>query len=384
MSAFALEQLRSRKELVAISKDIAAEIKNDDVPSLAAAVAFKIMLALFPSLAAAIAIFSMVIDPNDLTRLLDSLANVAPDEVAEFLEAPLRRLIDDPAAGFAALAGVGVGLWLASGAAVTLNKALTRAYDLVETRTFLEVRAKALLVTAALLVALTGIFVLVVAGGAIEDRVLRSLPLTDDARGVFDTLSTLGRYLLSAVALVLLFAFIYWIGPDYDERPPYPWISPGAVVGAVAWLVVSALFAVYTSTFGSYDAGSVYGPLGSAILFMIWLQLSMLALLLGAEINQTLRLRAGTLTQMAELAGFGGEPAMADQRNGDPFAGGDGDRAVVERNGDAGGDVHTPDVDRPNGVATYGDPTGRRGATIVAGLLAFLGLVAVLRRRQPR
>ena len=383
MSAFALEQLRSRKELVAISKDIAAEIKNDDVPSLAAAVAFKIMLALFPSLAAAIGIFSMVTDPSDLTRLLDSLASFAPDEVAEFLESPLRRLIDNRAAGFAALAGIAAGLWVASGAAVTLNKALTRAYDLLETRTFLEARAKAFLVTAALLVALTGIFVLVVVGGAIEDRVLRSLPLTDDARGVFDALSTLGRYLLSAVALMLLFAFIYWIGPDYDERPPYPWISPGAVLGAVTWLLVSALFAVYADNFGSYDAGSVYGPLGSAILFMIWLQLSMLALLLGAEINQTLRLRAGTLTHVAELAGFGGEPAM-EHGDQNPFAGGDDDRAVVERNGGAGGDVHTPHVDRSNDVVTYGDPTGRRGATIVAGLLAFLGLVAVLRRRQPR
>lgn len=382
MSAFALGRLRSREHLVSVAREITTEIKDDDLPSLSAAVAFKIVLALFPSLVAAIGIFSLLTDPNDLTRLLDSLANIAPAGVVQFLEAPLRRLIENRAAGLAAVAGIAGGLWVASGAAVTLNRALTRAYDLAETRKLVAARVAALLVTAALLVALIGIVVLVVAGGAIEDRVLGSLPLTDTARGVFDFLSTVGRYLLTAVALMLLFAFIYWIGPNYDTRPPYPWISPGAALGVVAWIVVSALYGVYANNFGSYDSGSVYGPLGGAILFMLWLQLSMLVLLLGAEVNQTLRLRAGKRTQAVELAGFGGEPALPEEIANDITSRDDTRRAVIERSAGARGDVDGSRVDLSHGTAGYGDPTGRRGQAIVAALVAVLGLIAVLRRQR--
>src|SRR5690606_21643296 len=119
-----------------------------------------------------------------------------------------------------------------------------------DSRRLVRARIDALMVTVALLLALVGIFVLVVVGGRIEDRVLDALPLTTEARDLFDVIAMIARYLLSAIALMLLFAFIYWVGPDYDQRPPYPWISPGAVLGVVGWLVVSALFGLYTSTFG--------------------------------------------------------------------------------------------------------------------------------------
>jgi membrane protein len=397
LSAPAPGRLPSRDELISIIRQITAEIRDDDVPSLAAAVAFKIMLALLPSLAAAIAIFSMLTDPNDLSRLLDNLAAFAPDAVVRFLQEPLQRLIRDRAAGFAAVAGVAGGLWVASGAAVTLNRALTRAYDLQEQRRFVKARVTALLVTVALLAALIAVFVLVVAGGTIEDRVLRSLPLTGTARGVLDWVSTVGRYLLVTAGLMVLFAFIYWIGPNHGERPRFPWISPGAVVGVIGSLVVSVLFGVYTSTLGSYDTGSVYGPLGSVILFMIWLQLSMLALLLGAEVNQTLRLRAEKRTQEAEVAGFGGELAVpaalvadpapsggdaAPAGGGDAAPSGGGDRALfgrtrANRDHDLGAQRQ-----RPNGGHARGTPDATLGSAIVAAVSAVVSLVVVRRRRR--
>jgi membrane protein len=139
------------------------------------------------------------------------------------------------------------------------------------------------------------IFLVLVLGGPLENRILASLPLTETARRTADLATTILRYVVSLLALMVLFGFIYWAGPDYRERPPYPWISPGAVVGVVAWLVASTLFSVYVSTFGSFSGpGSVYGPLANAILFMLWLQLTMFALLLGAEVNQVLRLQANT------------------------------------------------------------------------------------------
>ena len=291
-SRFDLGALRSRDELTAVGKDIAAEIKSDDVPSLAAAVSFKIVLALFPSLLAAVAISALVTDPNDLTRLLDQL----PDDfsqVTEIIEPRMRDFIDEAGKPGVAVAGIAVGLWAASGAAATLNKALSRAYDEADDRKLVSTRGIALVVTVALLVALIAISVLLVAGGAIEERILASLPLAESAQSALDVGSTVGRYVVAILLLMVLFAFIYWIGPDYEQRPRWAWITPGAALAVVTWLVASALFGWYVTTFGSYtDTDSPYGTLGSVIVFMLWLQLSMFALLLGAEVNQVLALRA--------------------------------------------------------------------------------------------
>jgi len=309
VSRFDVRRLRSREDLLGASRELTTELRNDDVPSMAAAVAFKIVLALFPSLVAAIAVFSLVTDPDELNDLLNSVRPVAPTAV-DFLREPLKRLIAGRAAGLAAVVGVVGGLWASSSAAVTLNRSLSRAYDLVETRRFVKGRAAALAVTVALLLALVAIFVLLVAGDRIEDAILQSLPLTDAAANAIDVVLTVLRNLFAAAVLMLLFAFIYWVGPDFRERQPYPWMSPGAVLGVVLWLTASGLFSLYVNTFGNYtDSGSVYGSLGNAIVFMLWLQMSMLALLAGAEVNQVLQLRATKRTSAAEVAGFGGEPA---------------------------------------------------------------------------
>lgn len=288
MSRFDLGSLRSRDELTAAGKELAAQIKSDDVASLAAAVSFKIVLALFPALLAAVAIFAMVTDPDELTALLGNL----PGNVTEIVRPQLEEFIRRAESGGIAVGGIAVGLWAASGAAATLNKSLSRANDLDDDRTLVTARASALAVTVALLVALLGISVLLVAGGTIEDNVLASLPLTDTARSGLDVVSTVARYLLAVVLLMILFAFIYWIGPDFERRPRWLLITPGAALAVVTWLLASAVFGWYVANFGGYGEGSIYGSLGSAIVFMLWLQLSMFALLLGAEVNQVLRLRA--------------------------------------------------------------------------------------------
>jgi membrane protein len=309
VSRFDVRHLRSREELLGASRELTTELRNDDVPSMAAAVAFKIILALFPSLVAAIAVFSLVTDPSELRNLLNSVRGAAPNAV-DFLADPLDRLIRGRAAGLAAVVGVAGGLWVSSSAAVTLNRSLSRAYDLVDTRRFVKGRAAALAVTVALLFALVAIFVLLVLGDRIENAVLESLPLTTTAANTIDVVVTVLRNVLAAGVLMLLFAFIYWVGPDFRQRQPYPWMSPGAVLGVVLWLTASGLFSLYVNTFGSYtDSGSVYGSLGNAIVFMLWLQMSMLALLAGAEVNQVLQLRATKRSATAEIAGFGGEPA---------------------------------------------------------------------------
>lgn len=287
-SRFDLRGLRDRGELGALGKELGAELKTDDVASLAAAVSFKIVLALFPALLAAVAIYALVADPRDIADLAGNL----PEDVTQAVSGQLDEFIRQAASGGVAFVGIVAGLWSASSAAVTLNRALSRAYDESDDRKLVAARAAALGVTVALLLALIAISVLLVAGGSIENAVLETLPLADAARSIADFGSTVGRYLSAVLLLMVLFAFIYWIGPDFERRPGWVWITPGAAVAVVTWLLASALFGWYVANFGSYTkADSPYGPLGSAIVFMLWLQLSMFALLLGAEVNQVLALR---------------------------------------------------------------------------------------------
>lgn len=276
--------------LRSIATALAGEIKNDDVASLAAAVAFKIVLALFPAMLAAIAIFNLVSSPEDIARLFDRAAEIVPEEAVAFLEEPLANLVAHNAqAGGVAVVAIVVGVWAASSAATTLLRALTRAYDRREARRFVAQRLAALAVTLALFLALITIFVLLVTGRVLEARVLQRLGLVTEARVTLRLALTLGRYLLAVVVLMVLFDFIYWIGPDYERRPRWHWVSPGAVFGVISWLVASGLFSLYTRHFGNYTGpGSVYGVFGNAIVFMLWLQLSMVTLLIGAELNQVL------------------------------------------------------------------------------------------------
>jgi membrane protein len=344
-TTFDLRGLRDREQLQAVGKDLVAEIKSDDIASLAAAAAFKIVLALFPALLAAVAIFAMVTDPGDLEQLLTNL----PQNVTEIVRDRLDTFIEQAASGGIAVTGILIGLWAASGAAATLNKSLSRAYDLTDDRKLIAARGVALAVTAALLLALIGISVLLVAGGVIENNVLQSLPLNEGARTSFDILSTIGRYLAAILLLMLLFAFIYWVGPDYDQRPRWQWITPGAALAVIAWLLASAGFGWYVANFGSYTAAdSPYGPLGSAIVFMLWLQLSMFALLLGAELNQVLRVRVSRLAAAAGPAGAGdptaGDPTGAAAAGTTKTAPSTGRPSAVDRSGGRPGVTDDPKV----------------------------------------
>jgi membrane protein len=389
VSRFDLRRLRSRDEFLAAGRELLDEIRNDDIASLAAAVAFKIVLALFPSMVAAVGIFSLVTDPSDLPGMLAGLRDVVPGAAVEFLEDALRRLISSRGAGLAAVIGVAGGVWAASGAAATLNKSLSRAYDTVDERKLVAARAAALAVTVALVLALVGIFLLLVAGGPIQERVLESLPLTDTASRVIGMVASVVRNLLAAVGLMLLFAFIYWVGPHIRDRSSYVWISPGAALGVITWLVASGLFGVYVNTFGNFtSSGSIYGSLGSAIVFMLWLQMSIQALLLGAEVNQVLLLRASRRSATADIAGFGGEPAPlvppAPPPAGDT---GDGDGASVEVGpGDEARTAHRAVVDHAGGSSTDGSRSRRSaagvGGVVLAGISGLLGLLGVLRNRR--
>ena len=294
----------TKSDYKAVLKRTLQQVKEDDVPSLAAGVAFRIFLSIFPSLLAAAAIFSIVVDPAELSEMLLALqTGVLPSEASETLVAPLLRDLaseDGSAAGFAAFAGVAAGLWAATSAAVALMKALSRAYDVRETRKFVKARLTAVLITLALVAGLAALVLLLVVGRQVQEAVLPGA-IGGTALGF---VATVLRLVAAVAVLVVLFAFVYWIGPN-RERPSWVWISPGAIFGVVGWLVASGAFTLYAQTAGSYD--KTYGTIAGVIVAMLWLQLTMLVLLVGAEFNAELE-RARALALAGEDgAGTGGD-----------------------------------------------------------------------------
>ena len=293
----------TREDYVAALKRTLTEVKEDDVPGLAGGVAFKIFLAIFPAMFAAVAIFSIVTTVSELQQWLDS-TGFLPKNVRDVIGEPLKELAqgNDGAAGFAAIAGIATGLWAASGAAISMMKALSRAYDVPETRKFVRQRSTALLLTVALLAALVGIIVLLVVGPQVQTAILGEdvvAPLSWLLAGV--------RLVLAVAVLILLFAFVYWIGPNRDH-PSWVWITPGAVIGVVGWLIASGAFGWYAQTAGNYQA---YGAIAGVAVLLLWLQLSMLVILVGAEFNAEIERTKALYLRVGEGAGFATPAATA-------------------------------------------------------------------------
>jgi membrane protein len=292
----------TRRDYIDALKRTLKEVKDDDVPGLAAGVAFKMFLSLFPSLLAAVAIFSIVTTPGEIAEMLDAASGVLPNSAIELIRNPLRELAatDAGPAGLAAVAGIATGLVAATGAAISLMKALSRAYDVAETRNFIRQRLVGVALTLALLIALIAIGLLLIAGPQLQKAVLPNVvpPL--------EWLFAAARFLLALLVLVLLFAFVYWAGPNRDH-PSWVWMSPGALFGVIGWLVVAGGFTLYAQTAGNYN--ETYSGIAGVVVLLIWLQLSMLVILIGAEFNAEVERRRALHLRVGEGAGFA-QPAV--------------------------------------------------------------------------
>lgn len=274
-----------RAQWVAVLKAAKQQASSDDISSLAAGVAYRIFLSLFPALIAVVAIFRLVADPARLGDYVDRARGVVPDQAIGLVSTELARLLgqDSATVGGIAVIAVLVGLLSAIAAARGIMKALDRAYGVKQHRGLINQHVVALVLTLTLFLALIGLVVLLVFGPQITEWLLQPVP----ARGGLEALIGVARYLAAIVLLVALFGFVYAIGPN-RPRPPGRWMTPGAILGVVGWLVVSYAFSIYTRVVGSYSSSGPYGAFGGVIVLLVWLQLTMLILLFGAEVNAEL------------------------------------------------------------------------------------------------
>lgn len=263
----------------------------DDAMGLSAQIAFSSLLAFFPAVVFLVGLLDLV---GAYETLQDFLAPVAPGDVLATIE----RLQQDTSTGTSVVAfllGAAGAVWAASGAMNAIIKAVNRAYDRVETRPFWKTRLIAAFLVVLTGVVLAGLLLLIVFGGPIGNAIASEAGLG----GAFDLVWTLLRWPLAFVAILVFFGLVYYLAPDLDVRT-WHWVTPGSLVGSLLWLVLSALFALYTGFSDSYSR--TYGALASGIVLLLWLYYSAFAVLFGAELNSELE-------RQAELDAAGGEGA---------------------------------------------------------------------------
>jgi membrane protein len=251
------------------------EAKADQVPLLAAGVAFYAFLAIFPALIAIVSIYGLFADPSTIANQLNSITAALPDEAAQVITDQVTALsARRQTLGISLILAILIALWSASAGISNLLTAISVAYDEEEKRGLVKKRLMSLGLTLAAIVFMVIILGLV----AVLPPLLKAVFGTGALRWVLQILSWLVMVVLVAIGLAIL----YRLGPDRDA-PRMRWVSVGAVVATLVWLIASIGFSIYTSTFGNY--AKTYGVFAGVVVLLFWLWFTMYAILLGAEIN---------------------------------------------------------------------------------------------------
>jgi membrane protein len=252
---------------------------DDDVPMLASAAAYSAFLAIPATILLVVGVFSLAADPDVVSEAMDRFGTVVPPEAAELVEGSLLQLQARPSTG-ALMTGVGfvLALWTSTGAISTFMLAVNRAYDVDDSRGFARKRLVGAVLVVVLGLAFVAVAVFLMLGPHVE-RWLGDLIGADDA---VSWLWWTVRWPLLVLVLFATFSVFYALATDRLHRR-WRILSPGALVAVLLWVAASATFGLYTENFASYN--KTWGSLSAAIVMLVWLWLSAVALLYGAEVN---------------------------------------------------------------------------------------------------
>jgi membrane protein len=269
---------------------------------LAGGVAFFAFLAVFPALIAAITLYGLIADPGQVAGQVESLAGTLPQETQPLITDQLNSVVSTSggALGVSLVVSLLAALWSASSGTGNLIQAVNLAYDEDESRGFLKLRGLALLLTLGAIVFVLVTLTLV----AVVPPLLDALPL--GAVGL--VVAQVVRWVLLAAVVIGALGVVYRVAPDRDA-PRFRWVSVGALVAAVLWLIGSVLFSLYVNNFGSYN--KTYGALAGVVVLMLWLYLTSYIVLLGAEINAEAERQTRRDTTTGEPVPLGERRAVA-------------------------------------------------------------------------
>jgi membrane protein len=266
---------RAAQEAQTVASQLPARLREHNLTLVSAGVAFYAFLAFVPSLIALVSIYGLVANPDDVERQIGDVASALPEDVQTFITSQLTSITEANRAGVSLtlVAAIALALWSASGGMAALITGIHVAHEEDEPKSFVAKRGKALLLTLGAVIVLSAvIWMLAFLPAFIED-----VGLGDTGRLVFGLL----RWPILAAFMVVALGLLYRLAVGADEHRGL--VTPGAVAGTALWLVVSLLFAFYTANFSSYS--ETYGALATIVVVLLWLFLSALAVLLGAEVD---------------------------------------------------------------------------------------------------
>lgn len=259
-----------------------SEFGRDQGTDLAAALTYYSVLAIFPGLVALVSLLGVFGQSRTTTgTLLEILESMGQTDAAQTLRGPIEQMVESSGAGFALVAGLLGALWSASGYVGAFGRAMNRIYEVDEGRPIWKLRPLFLGVTAALTVLVAAVLVGLVVSGPLASAIGDTVGLGQTAQTVFGIL----KWPVVLGIVVVIVAFLYYFTPNI-RQPKIRWVSVGAVVAIGVWAAASALFGLYVSNFGSYN--KTYGALAGVIVFLLWLWITNLALLFGAEVDAEL------------------------------------------------------------------------------------------------
>ncbi|MFT7838590.1 YihY/virulence factor BrkB family protein [Saccharothrix sp. BKS2] len=264
----------------AVLKRTAKEFNDDNLTDWAAALTYYSVLSLFPGLLLLTSVLGLL-GPNATQTIVDCLDVLGPGEAKTFIEDAIRNLQQSRASGLLAIVGLVTALWSASGYVGAFMRAANSIYDVEEGRPFWKVVPLRLGLTVGVVVLLALTALGVTLTGGVAQWLGDLLGLGSTFVTVWDIAKWPVLFLLAGAAVGLLF----WASPNV-RQPSFLWITPGGLLAVLAWVAASTGFALYVANFASYN--KTYGSLAGVIIFLVWLWISNLMLLLGAELDAEL------------------------------------------------------------------------------------------------
>lgn len=272
----------TRPSLVFVLRQTIGEFSRDQCSDLAAALTYYAVLSLFPALVVVMSLLG-VLGQGERTAdsILQIVDDVSPGAAVDVLREPIENLVNSPSAGIALVAGVLGALWSASGFVGAFGRAMNRIYEVEEGRPVWKLRAQQLMLTLVGLVVAAAVALLLAVSGPVAEAVGGYLGIGETGVAIWNVV----RWPVLLALVVVGVAMLYYLGPNV-RQPKFRWISVGAAVAILTWVVASLGFGFYVANFGNYN--KTFGALAGVIVFLLWVWLTNLALLFGAEIDAEL------------------------------------------------------------------------------------------------
>ena len=256
-----------------------AEFQRDRCTDLAAGLTYHSVLAIFPGILAVVSVLGLFGDAKSTTdAVIRWLQRAGQADVADQLKGPIEQMTRSPGAGIAFAVGLLGALWSASAYIAAFGRAMNKIYEVDEGRPAWKLRPVNLAVTVLAIVMAVAILLGLIVSGPVAAQVGRAIGLSDQTVTLWNVI----KWPVMIVLVIVLIAVLYRVTPNV-RQPRFRWLSLGAVVAIIVWAIASVGFTIYVSTFGSYN--KTYGSLAGVIIFLLWLWITNVALLFGAEVD---------------------------------------------------------------------------------------------------